>query len=850
MTLLPIGGLVDGVTYYVRFISTTSFSLALMPTGGVHTLDATGRTATNHAIGTEGIDLGAAGGAHRLHLDLPRTGIVADAELRGAGGADLLQALSLKADGQSTARAQGGSGAIIDASEPRSKTTLTANVLACVGFTTSDSTCGGTGTGATPTTITAGGAVSVKASSDGKVSDYTDVRNGGGLRVGVARDKATITLNTLAIIGARSVVQAGGDVTIEAKGKGWLRVEVISAGGGVIAVSDADASGVMTLDTRARVDTFAVVDAAGNVAVLAENSIEGLVQLESFSAGGLFWSSADANHSNISEFTPAGLSITNDALVEIGSDAVVTGRTARLEARTTQIKGTVNAGALAFIVMLIGVSKAYAEANIGIRSDTNVVIKPRAKVTGFQGVDIRARTDDITLLRRASRLGVGLFPPQAAVAGFCDGNNGSCWEAVPNASEGWNTGSMVVHTTVDADADAHITAGVRPATGGPLDHPAQGGTNGNYPALALFVEAFTANPSDTTGEFKVWTSSIGGDGSFDHYRGSVQHSAEIKWDADVTVLGGGEGEPVLVVDGQGIVQRVNGVKLRCDAVQTTGPCTTGVSEYTPTVNASVDPDGNGSYTIADIVNGGFGNVLMSARSTSSDAIRNETSTDAAGWPLFDFKVTLPGVTIVDRSGLNVTINKVDVVKPFSATVLPIVWLISDDDEAGPANNVYQLEFDVQQSAGDAFVDIQKFGAALLTLNGAINNPAGWTRIFSVLGDIASSNATVWITTNTLDLVALAGAIGGTGTGQRINIQLVQSLDRGVLAIATDDRTRSTQLFAEANGLSRCASRRTTACPATRRRSSCTSTAFARSRAPSTCCSKRASATPAAPKPDV
>ena len=39
--------------------------------------------------------------------------------------------------------------------------------------------------------------------------------------------------------------------------------------------------------------------------------------------------------------------------------------------------------------MLIGVSKAYAEANIGIRSDTNVVIKPRAKVTGFQGVDIR-----------------------------------------------------------------------------------------------------------------------------------------------------------------------------------------------------------------------------------------------------------------------------------------------------------------------------------------------------------------------------------------------------------------------------------------------------------------------------
>ena len=122
VTLLPIGGLVDGVTYYVRFISTTSFSLALTPTSGVHTLDASGRTATNHAIGTEGIDLGAAGGAHRLHLDLPRTGIVADAELRGAGGADLLQVLSLKADGQSTARAEGGSGAIISASEPRSKT--------------------------------------------------------------------------------------------------------------------------------------------------------------------------------------------------------------------------------------------------------------------------------------------------------------------------------------------------------------------------------------------------------------------------------------------------------------------------------------------------------------------------------------------------------------------------------------------------------------------------------------------------------------------------------------------------------------------------------------------------------
>ena len=91
-TDLAIGGLIDGVTYYVHLDTndpTNKFQLMAKPGDltTLMTLDATGLTATHH-IGTEGIDLGAptSVGTFALHLALLTAGSPLQQHLRGPGG--------------------------------------------------------------------------------------------------------------------------------------------------------------------------------------------------------------------------------------------------------------------------------------------------------------------------------------------------------------------------------------------------------------------------------------------------------------------------------------------------------------------------------------------------------------------------------------------------------------------------------------------------------------------------------------------------------------------------------------------------------------------------------------------
>src|SRR5262249_30720693 len=109
---------------------------------------------------------------------------------------------------------------------------------------------------------------------------------------------------------------------------------------------------------------------------------------------------------------------------------------------------------------------------------------------------------------------------------------------------------------------------------------------------------------------------------------------------------------------------------------------------------------------------------------------------------------------------------------------------------------YALQFDLQRSVTPAFIDIQKLPPTGITkdiiLQDTINNPAGWTHIVNTSGNITASGGKVQ--TNALDI----NASGGIGTSTaRLPVDLIQSLDRGRVINPSDDRVRTTQLYAVA-----------------------------------------------------
>ena len=251
-----------------------------------------------------------------------------------------------------------------------------------------------------------------------------DARSGGLIRVGVARGRGDLTQTTIATIGARSVVTAGADLAVDAQASGDLTVDVLATGGGVfVTVSTAESTGVMTFTTTASVGSLADLTAQGDLLVHATTRIDGVVQAQAFSAAGAFWGSAHANHGNIAAFLPNGLKIVNSTTVDIGAGARLTGRTASLVALVPHLHGTARAGAESFITVLVGAAVAYADADVYLNSIAQVIIHDGAArtttITGWEGVDIIARHLDVVTDRRASRLAVGVIPPQAAIAGPC-----------------------------------------------------------------------------------------------------------------------------------------------------------------------------------------------------------------------------------------------------------------------------------------------------------------------------------------------------------------------------------------------------------------------------------------------
>jgi hypothetical protein len=739
-----IKGLQDGRTYYVHRIDAYSFRLMTNRTdalansspvdigitdqftlfrnnGAAVVFTLTTRTGT-HFVGTTGIDLRAGTNTQSLRIDLTpqasgATQPTGEHRLLGPGGASLNSILPPPGDGLSGVRAVGGSGGGVDVSVPSAKITATFTVKAYI----------------SATSVTAGGSVSILANSASGVSSYADTAGGGVVAIGEARADAWVTsAPTEAYVGTNTRIVAGNDVLVRASSDHDASATARSAGGGAISGKIARTKTELTFSDKAYTQAGANITAGDALAIRTSSAATGKTDSETYSVG--LGAGADSDDTNGNR----GVDINLTNAVTIGAGTTLFANSIDLEASVDRIFGNARAKSTAYSPIFFGVATAFSRAKVDV--DTNVtvdVLGSSTRITGIRGVDIQARQAGITIVRDASQLAVALIPPQNS----------------------FREGTLSLNSTVNTPANMVVTAGARDVSragedlaagkSGLRDNSALGQATALYAGAAVTAPSVNAGPAATP-------------------------AGEIRWDADVVILGGLEGAPELVIDASGNVVRANAVKI---------------GGVTPVIGTAAT-SGN-TISVDAITNDGNGGILFYAE----NVIKNVATSSTAGWPLFDFQAALAGVSIIDASGKILQINGIDVIS--SADLTPLVRLVTAADQVDPVNpgTPYTLEFDLQRNAGTTLVDIQKRGANNLVLNGTINNPTGWTHILNTERDILSSNAAGWIFTNVLDIEATQGKIG-TATA-RINVGLIQGLDRGDTRIASDDKVRTTRLYGNA-----------------------------------------------------
>jgi hypothetical protein len=377
----PIGGLTDGVTYYVANATTDTFRLALDPTG-TSLVSLVNHDAVNPAviltgtssIGTEGIDLTDPGtGRHNLVIDITADGSGAQT-LLGVGGARAL-AGAPSGDGIPTASASGTGGGVVRVSG------ATTNSAAAPAVSTS-----------------VGGNVQLRAFDilvDAHViaNATASSANSGGGAVSVGSATSSIDLNATGTttIGAGASLIAVNDVTVTSRTNETGDVLADSSGGGVVDFAKGEAT--VRIGYNSTVDVQGHLSAGENVTVTADSRLKAKATATADSAGLGADATADA-------ILTVGKQDTNSTIppamtrTVIGSNAALSGKNVDISATVSSFAATADSDATAGALG----ADTDSTAEVNIFNDVTVSLLPGAAVTGdivkilsnHRGVDLLA----------------------------------------------------------------------------------------------------------------------------------------------------------------------------------------------------------------------------------------------------------------------------------------------------------------------------------------------------------------------------------------------------------------------------------------------------------------------------
>ena len=752
-----IGGLVDGHRYYVvdRAADGLSIQVALTAGGAPIHLDSKDRPGP-HTFGVVTVDLQVGTGIQAIYPDLTYLGLttgtvpVVFQRLLARGGIPFSLALAPPGDGKSSATAEGDSGGGIDVSVP-----------------TAVLTGGPTVTGSiNAARIDAIGNVSIDVDAVTGLRSYATNGGGGVVEVGITQAETRVgDAATTASIGNGTIILAGGDVVLEADADHTVNANAEAAGGGLAAAKVTKTTARIDPDTAVRIGEGARVEAGG--VVRGRSTARVLVQtFSSAYSGGLGvgatadnWGEGGAIIGSSSDFA--------ETKVVVGEGATVTGRAVDLYAHVRGFEADARAWAQSIAIagglVAIALVDIYTRASIDLGIDLDGTVSgARTRVTGYQGVDLRAITDGVTADRFPFRQGVCLC-----------------------AQDAYAKGSNQTFDVVTASDAVLVTAGARPAGGGGLQDP--------RPDLevALYVLSHAGpvnepqRSTDLDRNYVDWHQENGCDTGYNDGNGCPgAKDSSVKWDADVLVLGGTGGAPLLAIRADGSIAAANGVRIvqpgAGSFIPVAGPAGSCSTAGSP---SCADPDRNGAYVVEQIPVTGYADIVM----TADYVIKNETSTGPLGnpWPIFEWRTTLDSITILDYADLEATVRALDVRLGATTNDARVVLGTATGIPKPRGDGYTPVQFDVRHRAGTTLVDVEKFGVGNITLAGGIQNPVGLTRVVNLGGSILGIGVGAPIVSNVVDLIAGSGSVGTAATPiaiEFIRFTRVASIDSSAIGL--------------------------------------------------------------------
>ncbi|MFN2609691.1 MAG: hypothetical protein ABR507_02275, partial [Actinomycetota bacterium] len=302
----PIGGLVDGQTYYAKVSGLGPNQVQLRATkgGAAIPLDASQSSGKSHSVVKQGAmpsaDAAATG---------PRTiSAAADTGFKGVA------ITATNSDDIATVAVSMAIGLSAGVAITGSIDIFTANTSAYVGksarINCAPITCANSGAGTSQSVLVAAAnqfyGLEVAASAAGGVAGI-----GPGVSVGI------ITLNTDAFIDDSAKVKAAKDVTVRATGKDEIVDVTVSVAGGIVGVGGAVAVNVLNTHAYANTGTGVTIDAGNNVLMTSSDDTKAIVVAGAIAGG----------------FVGVGLSvgvtsITKDTRAFLGSNNIVDAKSA------------------------------------------------------------------------------------------------------------------------------------------------------------------------------------------------------------------------------------------------------------------------------------------------------------------------------------------------------------------------------------------------------------------------------------------------------------------------------------------------------------------------------------------
>jgi hypothetical protein len=298
---------------------------------------------------------------------------------------------------------------------------------------------------------------------DGQSSATAKGGGGGFVAVGNPDADLVLTQNVQAYI-APALLEAGGNVTVRTTSIVNSTAYASNGGGGFVAVGAADSNNDVNHDNRAYIGIDdgsgnivadgVNIEADGHLSVTTDSRLD--VHVRSNSDAGGFVADVDAASRG---------SLNDETQVVVGSNAHVTARSVALRSQWSHMDfiyhSEADAGGFA--------GDADARASGSVNPHVTTAIRGGAEVTGFEGVDIRARLDDTTM-------------SQSDVDADFDGLFGD-GDDHPDAT-------YDPQTLIDADPTGLIVAGPRlfPVAGVPAIDVTPLQQPSGFDRLALFVD--------------------------------------------------------------------------------------------------------------------------------------------------------------------------------------------------------------------------------------------------------------------------------------------------------------------------------------------------------------------------